>query len=98
MGGIGVALIPIVYGVYCLCTGRAYVPRRQRGFVDLQAWDAPVAAIAWITLGAFFHFEYFWGRPPRLRAWSGRLKGAAMLVFMGGWMYVGFRRFFMLAS
>ena len=95
IGGIGVALIPIVYGVYCLYTGHAYVPlRRHQGFVDLQGWDVVVVAIAWIALGAFLHFEYFWGRHPRLRSWSGRLKAAAMVVFMAGWIYVGFRRFF----
>jgi hypothetical protein len=94
IGGIVVALVPIVYGVYCLYTGHAHLPRRRRGFVDLQGWDVMVVAIAWIALGAFLHFEYFWGRHPRLRTWSGRLKGAAMLVFIGGWVYVSLRRFF----
>ncbi len=94
IGGLGVALIPIVYGLYCLYSGHAVFLRRRKGFIDLQGWDAVVMAIAWIALGAFLHFEYFWGRHPRLRAWSGRLKGAAMGVFMAAWIYVGLRRFF----
>jgi hypothetical protein len=94
IGGIVVALIPTVYGIYCLYTGHAYVPRRRQGFVDLQSWDVVVVAIAWIALGAFLHLEYFWGRHPRLRCWSRRLKGAAMLVFIGGWVFVAFRRSF----
>ncbi len=94
IGGIGVALIPIIYGIYCLYTGHSHVPRRHHGFVDLQGGDAVAAAIAWIALGAFMHFKYFWGRHPRLGAWSGRLESAAMLVFIAGWIYVCFRRFF----
>jgi hypothetical protein len=94
IGGIGVALIPIVYGVYCLYTGHAYVLGRRHGFVDLQGWAAVVVAIAWIALGAFLHFEYFWGRHPRLRSRRGRLKAAVMVVFIGGWVYACFRHFF----
>ena len=51
-------------------------------------------AIAYIAIGAFLHFEFFWGRHPRLRPWSPRLKRAALLVGACGIGYALLRRFF----
>ena len=94
IGGIGVALIPVGYGVYCLYTGHARFPRRHGPILDLQGWEAAVLAIAYISIGAFLHFEYFWGRHPRLRSRSSRLKQGAFLIFICGLIYTGFRQFF----
>lgn len=94
IGGIGVALVPFGYGVYCMLTGHAYVPCRHRGFVNLQGSDAVVMAIAYIGLGAYVHFRYFWGRHPRLRSRNGILGGVALSVFIGGCLYTAFRHLF----
>ena len=94
IGGIGLALIPVGYGVYCLYTGHAYFPRRRGPILDLQGWEAVVLAVAYIAFGAFLHFEFFWGRHPRLRSWSPRLKWGALLVVSWGIGYALLRRFF----
>ena len=94
IGGIGVALIPVAYGVYCLYTGHAYFPRRRGPILDLQGWEAVVLAVAYIACGAFLHFQFFWGRHPRLRPWSPRLKRGALLVASCGIGYALLRRFF----
>jgi hypothetical protein len=94
IGGIGVALIPVGYGVYCLYTGHAYVPRSRLPVLDLQGWEAVVLAISYIAAGALLHFKFFWGRHPRLHSWSPRLKKVALLVFMCGIGYALVRRFF----
>ncbi len=94
IGGIGLALIPVAYGVHCLYTGHAYFPRRRGPILDLQGWEAVVLAVAYIACGAFLHFQFFWGRHPRLRPWSPRLKRGALLVASCGIGYALFRRFF----
>ena len=94
IGGIGVALIPVGYGVYCLYTGHAYFPRRRGPVLDLQGWEAVVLAVAYIAFGAFLHFQFFWGRHPRLSPWSLRLKKAALLVGGCGIGYALLRRIF----
>jgi hypothetical protein len=53
-----------------------------------------VLASAYIALGAFFHFHFFWGRHARLHIWSPRLKKAALLIFACGVGYMVLRRFF----
>ena len=94
IGGIGVALIPVAYGIYCLYSGHAYFPRRHGPVMDLQGLEAVVLAVAYIAFGAFLHFQFFWGRHPRLRSWSPRLKRGALLVLTCGIGYALLRRFF----
>jgi phosphoglycerol transferase MdoB-like AlkP superfamily enzyme len=62
--------------------------------MDLQGWEAVVLAVAYIAFGAFLHFQFFWGRHPRLRPWSPRLKKAALLVGACGIGYALLRRIF----
>ena len=94
IGGIVVALLPVGFGVYCLCTGHAYFPRRHGRGLDLQGREAVVLAISYIALGAYLHFAWFWGRHPRLRSWSARLGRAAMIVFLSGLGVTALRHFF----
>ena len=94
IGGIVVALLPVGFGVYCLCTGHAYFPRRHGRGLDLQGREAMVLAISYIALGAYLHFAWFWGRHPRLRSWSARLGRAAMIVFLSGLGVTALRHFF----
>jgi hypothetical protein len=94
IGGIVVALLPVAYGAYCLYSGHAYFPRRHGPALDLQGWEAVVLAVAYIAIGAFLHFQFFWGRHPRLRSWSPRLKRGALLIVSSGIGYALLRRFF----
>jgi hypothetical protein len=94
IGGMGLALIPVSYGLYCLYTGHARFPRRHGPILDLQGSEAVVLAIAYIAIGAFLHLQYFWGRHPRLRSWSPRLKQGALLIFICGFTYTALRHFF----
>jgi hypothetical protein len=94
IGGIGLALIPVGYGLYCLYTGHAHFPRRHGPFLHLQGWEAAVLAIAYIAVGAFLHFKFFWGRHPRLRSRSSRLKQGALAVFLCGFGYAVLRGLF----
>jgi hypothetical protein len=60
----------------------------------LQGWEVGVLAVAYIAAGAFLHFQFFWGRHPRLRSWSPRLKKVALLVFTCGIGYTTLRHMF----
>jgi hypothetical protein len=62
--------------------------------LDVQGWEAVLLAIAYMALGAFLHFHFFWGRHPRLPSWSSRLKKAALLVFAFGVGYTVLRHLF----
>ncbi len=92
IGGIGVALIPMGYGVYCLYTRHAYFPGSR--ILDVRGWEAVVIGITYLALGAILHFQYFWGRHPGLYSRSSRLKQVAFLIFMAGMAYTSIRRFF----
>ncbi len=94
IGGVAVALVPFGYGVYCLHTGHAWFLQRRGPFLDLQGTEAVVLGIAYMGLGAYLHFRYFWGRHPRLRTWSPRLEQGALLVFIGGLGYTALRHLF----
>ncbi len=94
IGGIGVALIPIVYGFYCLYSGHSHFFRKRHGLITLEGWEAAVLAVAYVALGTYLHFHWFWGRHPRLRPWSPRLGLAAMAVFLAGLVFTGLRHFF----
>ncbi len=94
IGGIGVALIPTVYGLYCLYCGHSHFLRKRHGLITLEGWEAAVLATSYIALGAYLHFAWFWGRHPRLRSWGPRLGLAAMAVFLAGLVFTGLRHFF----
>lgn len=83
MAGVGVALIPIVYGIRCLAQGEARLFGRGAN-LDLTGHPAVALSIAYLAVGAFIHFHYFWGLHPRLYPFSLLLKLLAVLVFLGG--------------
>ena len=88
--GVGVALIPIVYGIHCLTTGEARF-FGSRDSLDLRGSGATALAIAYIAVGAFIHFHWFWGLSDRLERFSYVMKGLAVVVFLGGFGYACYR-------
>jgi hypothetical protein len=85
--GVGMALIPIGYGVHCLVTGHARFFGRRGSNLNLDGATAISLAIAYISIGAFVHFHFFWGLHPRLRGLSPLLKLLAQLVFICSFGY-----------
>ena len=85
--GVGVALIPLSYGVHCLLTGETRFFGRSGSHLDLHGAAAVALAISYIAVGAFIHFHWFWGLHQRLEPFSYLLKCLAVLVFLGGFGY-----------
>lgn len=88
--GIGLALIPLGYGVRCLFTGHACF-FGHRANLDLVGPAAIALAIAYIAIGVFIHAHYFWGLHPKLQPYSNILKALAALVFIGSFFYTLFK-------
>ena len=89
--GVGLALIPIYYGIRCLQTGHTAFLGSRGGRLDLTGSPAVAMAIAYLAVGAFIHAHWFWGLHPKLEPLSPILKVLALLVFLGGFGYTGYR-------
>ena len=59
--GVGVALIPIVYGVRCLFTGHTRFFGENGSHLDLDGSAAVALAIAYIAVGVFVHAHWLLG-------------------------------------
>ena len=88
--GVGLALLPLGYGVRCLFTGHARFFGRRASHLDLDGSAAVALAIAYIAVGVFIHAHWFWGLHPRLALLSQLLKILAVLVFLGSFGYTIF--------
>jgi hypothetical protein len=83
LGGVGLALLPMVYGISCLVT--------RQGELGTTIWSsevqgAPAIAlgVGWIGVGLFLHFHFFFGLHSRLAAFSRRGKSVALVVAGAG--------------
>jgi hypothetical protein len=79
LGGVGVALLPLLYGVSCIVT--------RRGELGTIIWPSAVEGgpaialgVGWIGVGLFFHFHFFFGLHTTLQAYSRRGKSIALVV------------------
>lgn len=88
LAGVGLALLPALYGLQCLVT--------RKGKLGTTLWPSTVeggAAIAlglgWIAVGAFLHFHFFFGLHPERRRFSRPGKLAAMVVACAGLSIAG---------
>jgi hypothetical protein len=88
--GLGFAAVPVSYGVWCLCAGRA-VFFGDVTTLDLVGATAVAYAVASIALGAFIHFHWFWGMQSRLARWSYPAKMVAAIVFLAGFGFAVWR-------
>ena len=88
--GVGLALVPIGYGIYCLLTGHA-VLLGQNENLDVTGPGAVALAIAYIAVGIFIHAHWFWGLYDKPMWLSPVLKVLSTLVFLGSLGYVAYR-------
>ena len=91
LAGVVCALIPIGYGVYCLRTGRAWFPGQHGSGMETHGSAAVALAIAYISIGAFLHFHYFWGLHAKLHMVSPILKLLAVVTFLGSLGFAVFK-------
>jgi hypothetical protein len=86
LGGVGLALVLVSYGVYSLISGHAILP----GYVgdvpgpDLDVYGpaAIALAVAYIALGVLMHLHWFWGSQPRLHLVRAVVECLALAVFI----------------
>ena len=83
--GIGLALIPFLYGVHCWLSGHALF-FGQDSDMDVTGKTAVSLAIAYMAVGLFVHAHWFWGLTKH-QVLSYLLKLIAVLVFIGGFGY-----------
>jgi hypothetical protein len=81
LGGVGLALYLAGWGVHGLSTGYAKMLGRG-GNLQLNGDGATALSCAYLALGAFLHFHWFWGSRPALQRYSQWLKVVALLVFV----------------
>jgi hypothetical protein len=79
--GVGVALAPVIYGVYCLISGHAILPGDPES-LDVYGDAAFGLAIASMAVGLFIHAHWFWGLHPRYSFLCAPLKLVALVVFL----------------
>jgi hypothetical protein len=89
--GVGLALLPIGYGASCLVNGQARLWGSNDSELDLDGSAAVGLAIAYVAVGAFIHFHWFWGLHLRLLRFSPLLKTVAVLAFLGGIGYMFYK-------
>jgi len=89
LGGVGLALVPVSYGVHCLISGHAVLPGGSDieigsggGGLDVYGRAAEALATAYITLGVLVHIQLFWGMHPRLNYIYEVLRLVALLIFI----------------
>jgi hypothetical protein len=88
LGGVGFALLPLIYGISCIIT--------RRGELGTVIWPSEVqgaAAIAlgvgWIGVGLFLHFHFFFGLHVGLASFSRRGKAVALVMAGAGLTLAG---------
>lgn len=91
--GLGIALLLIGYGVYCVATRTAHIPARTGEGMTVGSALATAMGIGYLGLGAFLHFRFFWDAHPKLWRFSGPGKLAGILAFLSGLGYVLFQIF-----
>ena len=88
LGGVGLALLPLFYGIRCIVT--------QRGELGTIIWPSEVeggAAIAlgvgWIGVGLYLHFHFFFGLHRGLARHSRRGKSIGLVLACAGLIVAG---------
>jgi hypothetical protein len=89
-GGL-LAAIPIIYGVICIVCGHATLFGNRGSTLDVQGAAGVSLAIAYIALGSFAHFHYFWGLSQRFWGVSFPGKVISALVFVPALVYALYR-------
>lgn len=92
VGGVGLALAFIASGVLDLRSGHALIHGRG-GEIEFTGASGAALSTAYIALGTFFHFHWFWGLSETLWQYSQRLKVLALLIFLPCFLFTLYRFF-----
>lgn len=79
--GVGMALVPVLYGAFPLLSGHADLSGRG-GTRVLEGGSARALGLAAIAVGAFIHFHNFWGSHPALERYRAPGEIAAIVAFI----------------
>jgi hypothetical protein len=85
--GFIIASLPIIYGIHCIQRGYATLFGNHGSNIKLMGDAGLSLAIAYIAIGGFIHFHYFWGLSDRLWRFSKALKVTALMVFLLSFLY-----------
>jgi hypothetical protein len=80
--GVGLAMVPSIYGVVCLVIGKTQLAGRWGEAVELTGAAGKALALAFIFGGVMIHAHWFWGLHPRLEGFSPPLKALALIGFI----------------
>ena len=89
--GVGLAAIPIAYGIHGLCVGQMTLIGKSRAHLELHGAAANALAIAVIAVGVFIHFHWFWGIHKKLCPFSSLGKLLCLIIFIGGIGYMSWK-------
>ena len=81
LAGVAFPLWPILFGIYSLIMGSATFFGRG-GSLVIHGHQAMVLNIAYIAIGLFVHFHYFWGLSTSLYRFSQALKATCLAIFV----------------
>ncbi|TMQ70048.1 MAG: hypothetical protein E6K81_13510 [Candidatus Eisenbacteria bacterium] len=83
LGGVGLALLPALYGIQCIVTRRG----EAGGFPwssTVEGGAAVVLGLGWIGVGLFLHIHFFFGLEPRLEPHSRAGKYLSLIMACAG--------------
>ena len=89
--GLGLALVPIVYGAVCIRRRSTllFLLERSAGedTIEFLGSEGFWLAVAYIALGVALHFHFFWGYDDRLWRYADYGKNLATVVCVGSFFY-----------
>lgn len=85
--GIGFASWPAGYGVLSLARGHCTFFGHGRATLTLTGKPGAALAIAYLAIGLFLHFHYFWGISEKLWPRALPLKIISLLIFIPAFFY-----------
>ena len=89
--GLGLASVPIVYGVVCLHRGNTLLylidSSSDTDTIEFLGTEGVWLAVAYIALGVAVHFNYFWGYCENYWRYSSYGRDLATVVCVGSFFY-----------
>ena len=85
-GGVLIPACILLYGLVCIRRGSTSMLGRGAS-LELHHEPAFWMAVAYIAIGGFLHFHFFWGSSERLLRFSHPLKVLSLLVFVSSFVY-----------